>query len=503
MARNCPVYKVDSNNTGLRYALEKCLNEAEDAPIWRPLEPNSYGDFGGTTTTVARQPINASRQNQKGVVTDKEASAGYTSDLTNLNHQHFMEGFMFAAARERATTTPLNTAPLPITAVTVADGYAVNATVAAKLKVGSVVMAQGFSTAANNGVKLVTAVNGTSVLCAGLAAEANPPATASLVQVGHSFAAGAASITLTNGELRLSATGIAAALGVIGGEWIFLGGEEASTSFPNSKGFARVGRISADYLVLDKVSWKTREAQAGTGVSLQVRLGTVIRNEPDPALIERFTFAFERTLGNDADGVMSQYVTGSVANELTINVASADKVTAEFAFVACDSQARSGAQGLLPGSRPALVKQDAFNTSSDVRRLAFQLVGQHDPLFMYATEMTITINNGGAGAKAIGVLGNFDINVGNFEVGGSTTAYFQDVRALNAINNNSDVTMDIILVKNNNGIVYDIPLLTLGGGMLGVELNSAVTIPLENVAAESPFGHTLLYVHFPQLPSWA
>src|SRR5690606_24478416 len=217
-------------------------------------------------------------------------------------------------------------------------------------------------------------------------------------------------------------------LGLIPGEWIYVGGDAAATHFDNNQGFARVDAIAAGYIVLGKTSW-TPAAETGTAKTVQLFFGTVIRNEEDPDDIVRSPLQFERTLGEDGDGPMSQYIIGSIANEFTLNVPQADKVTAEMGFVACDAVARTGAQGLKAGTRPALVASDAFNTSSDVRRLAFSLVGDADPLFMYATDLTITINNNASGAKAIGVLGNFDINVGVFDVGGSVTAYFQDVRA--------------------------------------------------------------------------
>ena len=77
------------------------------------------------------------------------------------------------------------------------------------------------------------------------------------------------------------------------------------------------------------------------------------------------------------------------------------------------------------------------------------------------------------------------------------------MEAVKAVRNNADVTIDAIVVKSGQGLLWDIPLLTLGDGRVSVEKDSAVTIPLDTNAVEGKFGHTLLFMYFPYLPNIA
>jgi hypothetical protein len=235
--------------------------------------------------------------------------------------------------------------------------------------------------------------------------------------------------------------------------------------------------------------------------------GDLIKNESAANLIKRRTYQVERTLGNDNNGVMSEYLVGAVCNEFTLNVSMADKVTVDMAFIAMDNEQRDGLQGVKAGNRPALAAGDAFNTSSDFSRIKLSAVSVANSavtaLFAFATEMSITINNNASQNKAIGVLGGFDISVGSFEVGGSMTAYFSDLVATRAVRNNDDITLDFALVKKNQGMIFDIPLIALGDGRLAVEQNQPITMPLETSAAESSYGHTLQFSSFSYLPDLA
>lgn len=581
----CPPKKIDSNITGLRYAKERCLGELPANPVWHPLEPNSYSDFGGQITTVARNPINPSRQRKKGVVTDNEASGGFNQDITQSNTVDVMQGFLFANARERGTTASIVNGQSEVFDVdglagtysynvfgalsaTVSSGgtggyrvgdllsYATDAQRAARFYVtavdplgvitavavddpglreidssgvlsvtggsgtndatlditfgpvqpdfvvGDVVFASGFAEGANNGLKLVTTY-ADGVITVSTALEDETPGPGAKVQAaGRQFAADTMSIVM-NGKLpRLTSLGSVdfTTFGFIPGEWIYLDG------FANNTGFARINAITASYLEFDKTDWQPG-VDPGTGVTAAIYFGTVIRNESDPALIVRQTYQIERTLGQDANGTMAEYLVGAVPNEFTLNVAQADKVTVDMGFVAVDNEARDGTQGVKPGTRPSLLIEDAFNTSSDFSRIKLAAVTPLDPnpapLFAFATDLTLTITNNVSANKAIGILGAFDMSTGTFEVGGSLTAYFASIEAVRAVRNNADITMDFIMVKNNAAILFDVPLLALGNGRLAVEQDQAVTLPLDTSAAENKFGNTLTVQFFPYLPNSA
>lgn len=504
----CDVNKLDSNATGLSIAEEECLKQLPATAIWYAQEPNSYSDFGGEITTVARAPINPSRQRKKGVVTDLDASGGFNTDVTPNNLTRLMQGFCFADARQLPTTKPLNGAQIAVSAVTGTDKTYTVASGGANFKQGMLIAAAGFSVPGNNGLKTVASSTATTVVIGGTTVdEPSPPAAASLSVVGFEFPAADVAINVTAGVVSLVSTaGGLVAFGLLPGAWVFLGGDATANAFANNVGYARVKSVTDKTVVFDQTTW-TAATEAGTGKTIRMFYGVVVRNEPTANLIKRRSYQLERQLGQDADGMQTEYIVGAVANEFTLNIPQADKLNADVTFVGCDSEQRTGVQGVKAGTRANALGEAAFNTSSDVYRIRMAI---NDPansnsqaLFGYISEGNIAINNNVTPNKAVGVLGAFDTSAGDFEVSGSVTAYFTTVAATQAVRNNADVGLYAIMASRNTGMIYDIPLLSLGGGRINVEKDNPITVPLDTNGAESEFGHTLLNEFFIYLPNKA
>lgn len=521
------IQKIDSNLTGLAYAEEKCIGELPfiangDAtdPVWTPLEPNEYDDFGGQLTTVARNPINPSRQRKKGVVTDLDASGGFGTDVTMTNLQDLSQGFFFADLRRKAEFGGAGE-------ITNVDGTNEDFEAASGLDVfaaGDIVLASGFTN--NNGLKNVTAAVAASLTVAEDLINEVPAAGAKLVKVGALTGADDLGVDVSGTLPALTSTVFDfTTLGLVPGEWVYVGGDAASNSFivtslingtavAVNNGFKRVRSIAANLLTFDKSDHPMVAETLAGGEQVQIWLPRTIKNETGASIVRR-SYQLERTLGKPQEASpndQSEYLVGAVPNELEISVPQADKMTANMSFVATDNEQRTDTDGLKGGTRVALEESDAINTSSDFSRIKLAQVVDGDaaptPLFAFATEMTLTVNNNVSPNKAIGVLGAFEVTAGTFTVSGELTVYLADIAAVSAVRNNADITFDMAIAKNNTGIVMDVPLIALGDGRATVEQDAAITLPLTLDAAtgakiDANLDYTLMFCYFDYLPSVA
>lgn len=514
------VVETQSGNiTGLYIAEEVSLltlpgTEGADA-IWYEREPNSYADFGGEYGLTTRNPITHDRQRRKGAVTDVNPSGGFNEDLTPNNFPWLAQGFLFADAREKFSTQPLNGTQRAVTGVTTTDDRYAAAAGMMGFPVGGLVYASGFTASANNGLKTVTTTNAAYIGVSQNLADETPGSKAKLDLVGFQFGSGTMSLDAAADNLKLvSSTTDMTTLGLSVGEWVFVGGDTTAMRFADtgngSPFYARISAIAAGSLTFDKTTGIQLD-DAGTGKTIQIFFPSkLVRNEEDCTLIKMRSYTLERQIGCGAGEVQAEYVRGAVPNELTINIPTpgADaKVNFDMAFVGMEVDYRDDAEGVYDGTRVGSLNEGFFSTGLNVYQNKLAVI---DPstlnptdLVAYLSEATITVSNNVSGVKAIGSFGNAGTNVGSFDVGATTTGWWNGVAVPLAVRNSEDATWHTILTKQNTAIVFDMPLVSLGNGRAAVEGNAPVTIPLDVSAAKGGAGYTLMICFYPYLPDIA
>jgi hypothetical protein len=509
---------ISSNKTQLSIAVEQSIGTllGTSGDIWTPYEPNGYDDVGGEITTAPRKPIKSDRMGRKGPVVDVEAKAGFNSDLTYSNMFALLEGYLYSVARRKVEK--INANDTEITDIS-SDVITVDAD-GDDFRVRDLVLGAGFTNSGNNAVHVVASSTSTTVTTGATTTdEATIPTDASLVVVGHEFASGDAEILTTSGFPTLitnPSTGKdLTELGILPGETVYIGGDLTAEKFATAanNGYARVRSVTANEMVFDKTQG-TMVTDDGTGKTIRIFLGRLLKNEVG-SLIVRKTFQIERQLGAPNDSlpgnVQAEYITGAVCSELALNIPEAEKITVDASFMGLDHETVT-AGNLKTGTRPALVAEDAFNSSSSVPRIKINVVSSTNsnpsPLFAQIGELTLTINNNLSRNLAIGTTGAFEMSEGDFGVQLELEAFFANVSALASVRANSDLTVDFSLYHQNTGISFDIPLLAGSGALANVEADSPIKLPLTSEGANgidvaSTLNHILAAVFFDYLPTAA
>lgn len=332
-------------------------------------------------------------------------------------------------------------------------------------------------------------------------------------KTNYQFTGGSGDIKFASADNIYSLTATTAdftTLGLVEGEWIFVGGDNPTERFDTAGAFyARVSKIEAKKLTFDNGTFKAGlSADAGASKTIKIFMGAVLKNERTLDLIKRKSYCFERTLGKDlsTNQKQAEYISGAVLGEFSLEAKQGEMLKADLSFTATNNEYRTGAL-LSDGKLTASLGESGINTTSDIRSIRLSLVDDSKststPLFAYVTETSIEVNNNLSENKALGTFGAIDVSAGNFEVSGKTTAYFTTVQAVEAVRKNADVGLYALFATKQKGFIFDIPLVGLGGGTLNVEKDNPITLELEASGAENKFGYTMMYVNFPVLPKIA
>lgn len=487
-----------TNNFQLSCVAETALGTA-DTSGWEVLEVNKVTKYGATIKKKARAPITKNRQRRKGGIVGLDSAVEFDQEATMGALKQFTPAFLFAHPNGPGLA---NGVPFRPTAVT-GTGYTVAA--GGDLADGTLVRARGFTTAANNGLKLLAGTStATEVKCAGLTAEAAPPSNATLEVCGIQGTATEFSISAA-GNL-VAATVDMTTLGLTVGQWIWVGGALAGAFVFNTaanRGLARITAISTTTLTLDKKA-TTFATDAGTGKTIQVFFGTFVRNvsKDDTDFLERsYTFEgwFEDLGGATIDKF--EYAKGNYAATFGFNIPLEDLVTMEMTFVGTDTDNPVVVASRKTGASTArqAVETAPLNSTSDVINLR-TMEGETEQSASFKSAK-LMINNNVGPEKLIGTLGAAAMNYGKFEVDIESVVWFDNSTIIDSIRDNDTLTMDWAFRNTDGGVVYDIPSMTLEGGDKDMPENETILMSTTAMAfQDATLGYSLGVSFFPYLP---
>lgn len=500
--------RVLTNNTGLAYSIEASPGVLAGSPKWKTLEPNSFGKIGAEIKTVARSPISKERQRRKGTVVDLDSGVEFEADATLEHLIDFFEGFAFASFTDQLEIDSQNNA----LAVNGATGYTYTAITGSTLPANTLVFARGFSTAVNNGLKVVGASSTTSLVhVTGLTTESPTAAqNASVTIAGVRGAAGDLEID-SNGDL-ISTTLNFTTLKLVAGQFIHIGGMTSTNQFftAANKGLVRITSIAANKIVFDKalttfvVDDGTDTGSGGSNKQIDLLFGRFLRNVAvdHASYIER-SFTFEQSLPNLFAGSLTgyKYPKGNFCNEMTFNLPLADKATVNFGFIGLDTPNPTSTRATGASAAAQPVQTAALNTSADILRLRIAEVDETGITTDFK-DAKLSLKNNVTPEKVLGTLGAKYMNAGNFEVDLETQLLFTNEAVATAIRGNRTVSLDFGLRNDDGGFVVDLPSCTLGDGSEEFPVNESVLINTAGQAfKDSILGTSIGISLFPVLPA--
>lgn len=504
-----------SNATSVSVAQEESYKTLPSVPLWYQYQPFEMGDIGGEPTIVAPSPFREDQSMDFGRKVDVTASGSFQTYFNGGNVLRLLQGYFVSDIVEQVTTRPMNSAGATLSALT--TSRITLASLGDDFSAGDIVMVFGATgaAAANNGrIGVVTGTpTATSVTVAGtpfVAATAGL-AGAGIQKVGYQFGSGLVTMVVSGTESSLVGTGAVdfTTHGLLVGQSIYIGADDSATQFSTAlSGYCRITSIAAKKLVFDNPSF-TPAANSGTSKTIQVWFPSVMRNVQTEATRTRRSYVIERTMGEgETQGTtQAQYVIGAAPSGVSLSFPLANLITANFNYMPAKPEYEASA--VRAGTRyPATSYTDYFNTTNDLVLGRLSEVGEAlvpTDFFGLVSEFSLEQSNNVTQNKAQGIEGAAAVSYGDFTVNGSVTAYFEHVRALQAIIGNRRAKYHCYYGHNRHGFSIDLPLVSLSGGIPQYSKNQPITVSLSLSAAKSDtlgtgFGHVMMYCYFPHLP---
>ena len=383
----------------------------------------------------------------------------------------------------------------------------------AALSAGDLVYTREMTNSENNGLFLVNGSPTTTntPVDATLVAETTAPTNSKLELAGFQATSGDLVVD-SDGNITSSSfdfTTDVSGEGLIAGMMIYIGDGTTAHSFATAgSGSARIREVAAHKLTLDKQYSSTWAADNGTGKTIRMFIPSWIRNVPlnDDDFLNR-TYQFEASytqLDISGDGTADEtgyeYAIGNSANQLTLNLPLTDKATVGWTFIGLDQEAATDTRKAADEYWGYSYDTDAYNTTSDFCQLYFydessNLIGA------YFKDMTVTINNNRTPEKILGTLGAYTMSIGDFTIDISTQVLFENLAAINAVRNNTTVSLSFAVENDDGALHFDFPAMTLGTATKNFARNETIKIDLSGVPYKDTFfGYIISVSDFPYLP---
>lgn len=455
----------DANRTSVRYVPEVTFGTTPATPAFKAMRITA-ATLDASIQTAESQELIANRRIRDVIRTAFQPSGSVPVEFSYGLLDDFIEAAIQGTWSNKSLKYNNGVADSEITDANATTDAFTTTAVSPAWVLGMLVRSSGFTNAGNNQLFRAQAGSTSTSLVApaspGLVNETTPPGTARLKCVGVEGASGDMTATTGPNTLTISATtGDWTTYGLAVGQWVKIGGTAAGTQFNTTvnNGACRISAITATVLTFDIVpsGWA---ADTGTGKTIQVWIGDVLRDPSLPANIVARSYTIEEEF-SDLTTPEFHYWTGFRVDTLELNAQAEAILTASISFQGKGSNIQT--TRFAGATTVAAPTGEVFNAGDDVARIGADgssVVGGVNPV----SGFTMTINNNMRRRPQIGAIESANIGSGRLRVEGQLNTYYGSKDVLDKLRAGQTSSIDTLWEKNGQGILIDLPRVKFTAG---------------------------------------
>ncbi len=481
----------ETNRTQLAYVMESTWGTTPSSPAYKVLRITSMPDLGFNPVTKISNELRSDRNIPDLILVDADAGGSFGFELSFDSMPDIYKMALFNSWTVQVSdSTATEVVELTKTITVAADGNT-------NFPQYSMVWAEGFTAAANNGVKTVASSTATTVVVDQTMAD-ETSTSGTLWYIGVQGPTGDITATTTgtlSGGNALESTLVDFTKllpNVVPGDWIYIGSGGGNYGFAAGNGFARVGgTITANEIPLAVVPVGFTNDTATTK-TIRIVIGDSLANGTT-----RYSCSLEQSFLDHTSPAYGVYP-GSVVSSLQLTLNAADIAMGTVNFMTkTPTYSTTRASGASTTAAPTY---GVLNTSSNVASI---IEGTSALSTNYALNATLTIDNGLRKRNAIGTLGAHDIRAGRCNVTGTLNTSFEDTTLLaKLIGNTTTGFMTVLRDSIGQCFLIDIPSMKYTSGnpsVGGVDQDVDLSLGLQGIY-NATYGYTVKIMQFHYLP---